>query len=175
MDDFITNLVGVTASIITITSFQRKTTRSIFFTQIFSTFLWVIHFFLLGALSGALMNAGNMTKAISFVYLKEKYKTSFVIIFSPILWITFFYFIYETPSDCLPLISGTLGTFMIFFRDNRYIIARASLLGACCWIAYALIQGSIPALITDTVIIISIIIGMIRHEGKPFKLFRLKP
>ena len=172
---FITTIIGVTASALTIWSFQRQKTQQIFFIQIFSTCLWVIHFILMGALSGVLMNAANMVKAIALVFLPKQYIKIFVCTYLPTIWIFFIGFIYTEATDFFPVIAGTIGAFIMFFRDNRYIVARASIIGAACWIAYALIVGSFPALVTDSFILMSIVLGMIRHEEKPFKFFRIHP
>ncbi|PCH99109.1 MAG: hypothetical protein COB76_06405 [Alphaproteobacteria bacterium] len=171
----IANIIGFLACVITLYSFQRKGAREIFFSQIFSTALWAVHFVLLGAFSGAVMNIGNMIKAICLVYLDEKHVKKFVIAFVLILAGVFFCYIYEKPSDLLPLVSVTLGACLMFVRDNRYIVARISIIDAICWTIYAVIEKSIPGLVTDILIIISITTGMVRHEEKPFKPFRLKP
>lgn len=171
----ITNIIGAIASVLTIYSFQRKTGRQIYTTQILYTVLWVVHFVMIDALAGALMNLCNCVKAIAIVYLPVRHIKFFPIFYLTTIWAIFYVFVYQHPMDLLPIISGTIGAFLIYYRDNRYIIARASLVGASMWIGYAILTGSIPALITDSFVLLSVIIGMIRHEEKPFKFFRIHP
>jgi len=121
------------------------------------------------------MNAANMVKAIALVYLPKKYILFFTIAYISLLWVAFYIYFFEKWTDIFPLISGTLGALIMFVRDNRYIVARASIIGAICWIIYGLAAGSIPALMTDSFILISIFVGMKRNEEKPFKFFRLHP
>lgn len=167
-------LIGFVASAVSMYSFQRKNTRNIFIAQIFSGSLWVAHFMLIGALSGALINALNVCKLITFVYVPKRFESLCVAIYLIALYVLYFCVIGHSWVEALPMISATFSVFLIYVRDNRYIVARASLLSALLWLCYGIINGSLPAMLNDTFILISVWIGMLRHEKKPFKLWRFK-
>lgn len=172
LDLTLPNALGFCGLCLTIYSFQRKHTRQIFFTHIFSGTFWALHFFTLGAFAGAAINTCNILKATAFVYLDKRHFKKFICIYIPILWGLFLVFVYNQAIDLLPLISSTIGTMIIFVRDNRYIVARLSCLCALLWLVYGAMSGSIPSVLTEIFILSSVLIGMIRHEDKPFKLFR---
>ncbi len=169
------NLIGFVACSLTIFSFQRKEPRQIFFTQIFSSLLWSIHFFFLGATAGALINLTNMTRKTALVYINDKYTKIFAALLLCFVWTLFFTFVYSKTTDLLPLAANTIGISFFFVRKNRYITARISIIGALLWLSYGFIEQSYPSIITEIFIISSIIIGMVRHEEKPFTLLRTKP
>jgi len=170
----IATAIGFIALCVTVSSFQRKEARQIFFVQIFSPLLWALHFFLLGAWAGCVINVLNSFKNIGITFINDTLIKKFAMIYIVILWFVFWIFVYQTPSDLTLLLSNTLGSLLIFTRDNRYIVARGNILIALLWFTYGLINNSIPSVLTEIFILSSIIIGMIRHEAKPFKLFKFK-
>lgn len=149
----ITNILGTIAFALTVYSFQREGSRQIFAIQIISSLIWIIHFLMLGALSGAFMNFVNMTRSTVLVYLEERFLKFFVAIYLPVMLIFFYFFVYESLTDCLPFLNGLMGCYIMFVRDNRYIVARACLIGSLLWLAYAIIEASFPAIGTNIVIV----------------------
>jgi len=170
----IATVIGLIALCVTVYSFQRKQARQIFFVQIFSPLLWALHFFLLGAWAGCLVNILNSLKNTGTVFFSDRHIKKFALIYVSILWFIFWIFVYQTPSDLTILLSNTLGSLLIFVRDNRYAVARGNIVIAGLWFAYGMANSSIPSILTEIFIISSIFIGMLRHEQKPFRLFRLK-
>ncbi|NQZ13568.1 MAG: YgjV family protein [Alphaproteobacteria bacterium] len=80
------------------------------------------------------------------------------------MWITGAYFIHNW-YDVLPLMAGTIANLGLLKRDNREIVARASLTSQFCWITYNIIVSSWMGILCCLLVGSSCVIGMIRHEN----------
>ena len=71
--EIIAQIIGIIAMAFNILSYQQKKQRYIIAWQLLGTTLFTVNFFLLGAYTGALLNAVGIVRAIVFLY-KEHHR-----------------------------------------------------------------------------------------------------
>jgi hypothetical protein len=169
-------IIGYIATVICIISFQAKTQRGIVIMQTFSALLFSIHFFMLEAYSGALLNGICTIRAIIFTFRHKKWAGSviWVYVFSFLSFICYLITIFVlTPEptiktyfvEFLPVL-GNVATTIATRLDNAKLVRRYAFIASPLWLAYNAVMGSIGGIITETFNIISIITAMIRLDFK---------
>lgn len=174
--EIIAQIIGIVAMLVSFLSFQQKERKTVIIFQIASTTLFAINFFMLGAIVGALL---NVVAAIRSVVFMDKAKSKG----DHPAWLCAFFFVYilsyvatftvfdKEPTainlviEVLPVIGMVLTT--IGFRQNdAKAIRKYCLLNAPLWLVYNIYNMSIGAIIGESVNIISIVIGTLRHDIK---------
>ena len=164
-------LFGIAAPII---SYQCKVRKHILLWQLFSTTCWMAHFAVLGALSGAALNLVGALRCIVFAGRGEDTKAGKIADW--IGWIPVFLVMSAAATaltwggwtSLLPFIGMILTTFATR-ASSAAMVRLISLPNDPLWLAYNAISGSMTGVITEVCIIISIIVGMIRHDIPEWK------
>ncbi len=176
----IAQIIGIVAMTLNILSYQRKNQRDIIITQFFGSGLFVINFLMLGAITGGIINFLAVLRAIVFSN-KEKFRADKVI------WVygfigaflltyasTFLVFDKEpTPFNLviefLPIIGIIASTVSFYMKDGK-AVRRLALISSPSWLIYNITQAAIGGIICEAVSLVSIIIGMLRHDRKKEEL-----
>lgn len=168
--------IGIVAMAMNCLSFQQKNRRTVLLFQLVGASLFAINFFLLGALSGALLNALGVTRVLVFIN-KEKLNArhpawligySALYILSYVLVFTVFG---KEPTaanfivEALPVIAMVATTISHRYDDAR-AIRRFGLVSSPLWLTYNIVCFSVGAIICETISILSIIIGILRFDRK---------
>ncbi len=181
-------IIGYVAMVITIASYQFKTQKTIVTLQFFSTFLFMIHFGLLHAYSGAILNGVCMVRAAIFSQRHKKWAAHqiwlWVFIFLSIA--TYFvasfvlipmsppqYLIDIIPSssrdylviELVPVIGNVITTFATRMKEAK-LVRRYVLFSSPLWLIYNVICGSVGGVVAEIVAASSIVIGMLRLDIK---------
>lgn len=169
-------IIGYIATVICILSFQSKTQKGIVIMQTFSAGLFAIHFFMLGAFSGALLNVVCTIRAIIFTFRHKKWAGSviWVYVFSFLSLVCYFITVFvlipePTVKDyvigILPVL-GNVATTIATRLENAKLVRRYAFIASPLWLTYNAFMGSIGGVITESFNIISIITAMIRLDLK---------
>ena len=156
--------IGFVAMSIRIISWQLRNSRHIIFCGMPAGALWTIHYLMLGAPLGALMNVLAVLRDGALSFIKERHVLLVIFCFCGIMWLTGLYFS-RFWYDLLPLIGNSISAISFIYRSNRPLIARAAILANLPWLVYNFIVGSWIGVGSATLMIISSIIGMYRHES----------
>ena len=108
--------------------------------------VFACHFFMLAAYAGmavGIINCFRIGLSIKF-HRSNKMMFSFMVIY-----LIVGYFIYNTPSDVLPIISSLLGTFSLY-KLSGIKLRIFGLIGSCSWLTYGIIHHSIGGIMTET-------------------------
>jgi membrane-associated HD superfamily phosphohydrolase len=165
MDFIIVQGIGFIALILTIISFQQKQRNGILKIQVFSSSLYSIHFFLLNALAGAIMNFITIFRSYIFHQKTSKKwanKKIWLYTFLAII-ITSSYFTWQNIYSILPAIALFIGTIAYWQKDAKKVRA-ISLFSRPFWLIYNILVLSIPGIIVEILILTSTIIGIIRLD-----------
>lgn len=175
LQSIIGQIIGIVAMIMAFISFQCKTQKTIMYFQICAGLLFSIHFGLIGALSGMVLNGIAVPRAIIFSQ-RSKYKWAksnfWVVFFIVICCATYIlpFTIYGTePSlknlllEILPVI-GMIATTVSFSMKKASSVRVFSLISSPAWLVYNLFHQSLGGVITECIVMISIFIGMIRLD-----------
>lgn len=161
---FIAQAIGFIGSIIIVIGMQQKKYDYIVLCKISNEFFAAIHYFLLGGYTGMLINFASCFTNGVYWYRNKKQKSNLVfqIMFGAMFvvlgalswhgWISIFVVIAKLIS------SVALGI------NNPRIIRILNLISNPCWLVYNIYMGSIAGMVTDTTVISSVIIAVVRLD-----------
>lgn len=165
MDLSVAQIIGYLALLFVILSFQKNRRIKILLIMLIGLALWVVHYSLLGAWTGSLM---NLIEAITvFVaYKKEKSKWAknktwlyvFISAFIIVGAIT-----YSSIIDLMPIIAQIFGTIAVY-QKNPKIIRLIMIIPRPLWFTYNLMVGSYAGMAAEVLIFLSVIIGILRFD-----------
>ena len=173
-------IVGQIASIIamgfSIISYQQKIQKRLIICQLLGGAFFSISFFLLGATIGALLNMVVVIRG--FLFLSPKKLNP-----SHPAWLAVFFACYVSfyilnftvfgteptlPNlaiEILPIVGMTSLSIALMFQDSSKV-RLFGLISSPAWLIYNIYYSSIGAIICESLSLISIFIGMLRHDKK---------
>jgi len=165
MNQIIIQGIGYLALLFVVLSFQRNSRPKLLFFMIIGLVLFVVHYALLGAWVGALLNLieGGMT----FVaYRKETdawaQKRVWPYAFAA-LFIIAGVVVAKSYVDLLPVIAQIVGTIAVW-QTNPKRIRFIMLIPRPLWFTYNLFVGSYAGMTTEVIILLSVVIGAVRFD-----------
>ena len=156
---FYIQLIGVLAFCILVLSFYKKTPKMIMLYQATSNFIYSLHYFLLGALSGSFINCVGIFRNIALMNAKKCKKIIAIIIILIYLIITIIFF--EGIYSILPLIANSQYVYAIL-KGTRKSLLMGGIIGSSLWTIYAIFVNSYSSTITEMIIVISNTIQLIK-------------
>jgi len=161
--DIIGQIIGFFGTAAFFISYQQKEQKQIVFFQIIGISMFVVHFFMLGAYTGAILNVFGVVRAVIYYNNDKKWAQSklwfygLIIVYTVVGILT-----WEDWFSVLPIIAMILSTFA-FMQTNAL---RFRLLNFPCspmWLIYNLHHFSISGSITECFTMTSMIIGFFRY------------
>lgn len=174
--EIIAQIIGIFAMAFNILSYQGKKQKSVIALQLVGGLLFAVNFLLLGAAVGGILNVIAVIRAILFL-LKDKLKTQkwpwFVLFFSSYIAVYILSFtvfgVEPIPRnlliESLPVI-GMTALHVGFCLKNASHVRKCGLVSSPAWLIYNIAAGSWGAILCETFTLVSIGIGMIRHDKK---------
>ena len=142
--------IGLLAFCILVLSFYRKDTKTILTYQVTANFLYAVHYFLLGALTGAFVSAINMIRNIVFIRTKNKI---FVLVFI-ILYLIITIIFYENIYSLAPMLATTCYLVFMPSGKKKYLLI-GEIISASLWLLYSVFVLSYSGIITEFILIVS--------------------
>lgn len=174
--EIIAQCIGIVAMLFNILSYQGKSQKAVITMQLFGASLFALNFLLLGATVGGLLNILGAVRAIVFLF-KEKLKTDrlpwlivFVSLYIAVYILNFTLFgkevtLFNLIIEILPVIGMT--ALNIGYRlEKAADVRRLGMISSPAWLIYNITAGSWGAIICETLTLISIFIGILRHDKK---------
>jgi hypothetical protein len=168
--------LGMIGLVLNALSFQRRTKTQLIATQLISAAAFSLHFLLLNAPTGCILNAISVFRAIVFTN-EEKFKAK-RLFWLPIFFLLFFttYVLVFTKFgvqataknliiELMPVIAMCVST-ISFRTKNAATVRKLSLINSPLWLVYDFLTGSIGGTAGETINLVSIIIGIIRLDIK---------
>ncbi|MBR7098291.1 MAG: YgjV family protein [Clostridia bacterium] len=168
--------IGIVAMAMNCVSYQQKTQKCVLFCQLFGSVLFAVNFLMLGAIAGGLLNLIGVFRAVVFLYgekLRAKH-LGWLISFSSLYVLSYvlvFSVFGKEPSvknlmiELLPVIGMVLTTVSFRFA-NAKMTRRFGIFSSPLWLTYNLCSFAVGAIICETVSLISIVVGTVRHDLK---------
>lgn len=158
--------VGFVAMGVALFMFAFRTRKRILFAKLIADALWVVHYLLLGAASGAVINAINVAREGVFYHKEKKWA-------SGILWPILFvianvvstFFSWQGWISLLPLLGSSVNVLALWCASPRRmrILAIPAL---SLWVVYSVLVGSIPSVLVNSFSIISALYGLLRDAAE---------
>lgn len=160
----VAQIIGLLAMVLMIASYQARR-RGILFMQMASSALWVVHFFMLGSVPAACLNALVIPRNLLYAQ-KERWAFVRHIAFpccTATVFLTAGCLTYTKPVDILPMAAMVISSFALYL--NRENLLRAcSLSVSLLWMVYDAQAGSIPGALCELITILSIFVALARHR-----------
>lgn len=159
--------IGIIGLIFVVFAWNAKTRRKVLDLQSVNVSLFIIHYILLGAWTGAIMSGVTLLRNLVFAQKNLKKWAShpgwlYVFIVLSLIALAIFW---EGWISLLPAAGVVIGTYAIS-KDNPKDIRFYMLLTAIVWIPYTIIVHSYSGLIAHIISTIGLLTGMIRLDRK---------
>lgn len=167
-------LIGIVAMAMNILSFLQKKKRSILIMQLFGATLFTVNFFMLGAITGAMLNFIAIIRATVYAN-KERFhaeKKIWVFAFSTAFFIAYllnFFALGKEPNarnlivEFVPTIAMVVST-ISFSMSGAAQVRKLALIVSPLWLIYNIINVAIGGALCEIFSICSVVIGMLRHD-----------
>jgi len=127
--------------------------------------LWSTHFLLLGAVTGAAMNALSALRCYVYYRVKPVKRNLWVPWLFMGLLCTATIFTWQGAVSLLPL-AGSLCSILASWQRRPKAIRRLSLGSSPPWFVYNFISGSYPGMVVEVLLVMSNLIGQYRFDFK---------
>ncbi len=161
--------IGIVATVFGLLSFQQKTQKRIVFFQLLCNVLWTTHFFLLpNALAGAMLNSIGALRGIVFYFRTDKQWAQSPVwygVFSTLfIGAAVFSWLGGDGAWALLPMTAMLCTTVSLALRNPFHVRAVSFFSSPCWMTYNAFHGSLPGVLTEALMICSIITGILRID-----------
>ena len=167
MKENIAQILGIIAMVIAVSSFQFKKNKSLFIVQGVSCCLFFVHFFLLGAYTGAFLNLFALFRSVCLSVKKLRHPIFEALVMASFIAITIF--TYDGWLSLLVLAAMLIGTAIYWLNNAKLIRISQLALISPLWLIYNVFNLSIGGAITEIFNIISTIVSMIRYRKTGFE------
>ena len=162
-------ILGLIAFVLSVLTFQQNTHKRIVLMQLLANTCFAIHFYLIGAYTGALLNAIGLARSAVYICKDQKWASSdWWIVFFSALCVAACVYTWQGPLSLLPVCAMIL-TSIAFGIDNPKRTRQFSFPSSPLWLIYNLVNHSWGGALTECFNITSIIIGMLRFDRKQDK------
>ncbi|MDD9952888.1 MAG: YgjV family protein [Candidatus Woesearchaeota archaeon] len=157
--------IGFVGLLCNVALFQLNKRSHMLWMKILASIFFFIHYILLSAATGALM---NVVAGVRTYIFKQRTKESWannklwLYFFVAVVWV-FVLITWNGPVSLLPGIGMTLGTYAFWSKAPR-AIRILNILATPCWFTYSFFVGSYAGMASDTITFISILTGIIRFD-----------
>lgn len=172
----IAEAIGFVAFLFLLFSSQSKTREKILFNQLISSLIFIIHFGLLSAWTGVVMNLLIVFRNYIFIK-KPKYAWA-----QHIGWLFLFIFLtltltalsWEGYISILPAFAVAAGTYGRWLSRPFTIRFISLFFGVLLWLPYTILVGSYSGTAAQIAIGIAIVYGMFKHDSLKETLLKNK-
>ncbi len=157
-------IIGFGGTALTIIAYQQSKRKNILLCTVISASLFTVHFILLGAYTGAVMNFFAGLRSLVFMNNTKPWAKSKI-------WVGVFMVIYTVACivtwdkwySVLPLIAMLLTTVSNWLQSERKI-RFLTFPNSPCWLVYNILNNSVAGIITEIFVMSSLIIAIIRYD-----------
>lgn len=164
-DFWLIQLIGAAGLALTGIAFQGRTRHAILLGQLIGALFFAVHFFLLSAYVGTLMNI--LIAFRNFVFEEKSHRSWATYRMWPLLFmaasVVALALAWQGPISLLPAIATIIATYALWSGKPAFI--RELLLGATLlWIPYTIAVGSYAGTITQLVMLLCLLFGIARRD-----------
>lgn len=162
---FYIQLIGLVAFSLLVLSYYKKKPATILLYQVAANFAYAVHYFLLGGLSGAFTSLIGIFRNIALIRLKsiESKKLLAVLVILCYFGITLVF--YENFYSIFPMIANST-YLLIMLKGSRKALIVGGIVSSTFWLLYAIFELSYAGMLTESIVIISNTIQLIRLKNE---------
>ena len=174
--EMIAQILGLCGMVLNILSYQSKSKNGILIMQLVGSVFFSVSFFMLNAPVGAMMNAVAIIRAIVYANgeklhsEKPAWLYGFITVYICIYAMSFFVFKTEPvfrnfAVELLPVLAMSVAT-SSYMVGNAKVVRLFSFISSPLWLTYNIFNLSIGGIVTESVALISITVGLLRYDLK---------
>lgn len=152
-------LIGILAFCVLVLSFYKKDSKIIIAYQIVSNFAYTVHYFLLGALSGAYISFIGIFRNIAVLKVKKHKNILVALIITLYLLVTIIF--YEGIYSLFPIIANS-AYLILMIKNTRESLLIGGIISPILWCLYAAFVGSYASMITEFILLVSNTIQIVK-------------
>ncbi len=160
----IAQIIGAVALVLAVISFQQKTHKYIIAFQLAANFAFVLHFGLLGAYTGAILNAVALARSVVFVNKGKTWADNR-------LWLWLFcavsvaagIFTWQNALSVLPILGMVCTTVAFWIKTPKYV-RLCALPSSPLWLVYNFVSCAWGGVLTEVINMASIILAIVRLD-----------
>lgn len=156
---------SVVGMILTVSSFQMKTRKTIILFQMMGSSFFLISYFLLGSWTGVYMNVVYLARDIVFYFQNDKSwarKKTWLYVFllgSIVAGVLG----YKNVIDLLPIIGACFSTIAMYMQREN-MLRLLNMVASPCWLVYNISLLSSGGIICELFNLISLVVGLVRYR-----------
>ncbi|MBR2461302.1 MAG: YgjV family protein [Clostridia bacterium] len=162
-------IIGYIAAVIMVVSFQGKTQRFVVLVQMLGAACWVVHFGVLAAYNGMLLNVIGVLRCIVFSQRAEKawarakvWNPIFILLYAVATALAIFVF-NDGVKALLPFTGMVITTFALT-QSDPFKLRMISVTSSPLWLIYNLIAGSVSGVLVESLNMVSVFVGVVRID-----------
>lgn len=163
--EIIAQVIGIVAAAISISSFQFKNNKTLFTLRAIASILFALNYFLIGAITAAILNAINIVCMVLMVY-GERHRYIAIPISLAAMYIIAVCFTYEGILSILLLIAQLACVVSLWTCDGLKIRIAQLFIASPIWLINNIIVFTIGGIITEVFAIASVIVSIVRFGFK---------
>ena len=160
----IAQVLGFMGAIIVVIGMQQKKYKHIAACKIANQFLGGVHYALLGGYTGMLTNLASCITNVVYYFRIKKGKSTlpFQIVFAT-MFVILGALSWHGPISIFVVVAKLVSSVAMGIKHPR-IIRILNLISGPCWLIYNIYVGSLAGIISDSSVIISVLIAIIRID-----------
>jgi hypothetical protein len=158
--------IGAIAVLISLCIFQTNKRNKMLLLGMIASLFYVVHFFMLGAFTGAAMNLINAFSNYTYTKKKPNKRNRRIPYYFALLVTGATIASWQGALSLLPAGAMIIGLFGSWKKGAKPI-RQWGLVASPLWLLYSLISGSYPGVFIEAVMIISNLIGQYRFDFTP--------
>jgi hypothetical protein len=163
----IAQILGLVGAAVLWTSFQCKSTNRLILLQLFASVFFSLHYFLLGAYTGLILNLTSVLRSYLLVNHHKKWASHRIAMVAVMLVFAVSGLItWNGWLSLLPTTAMVLGTLFMWSRNGKTLRLALLFIISPCWLIYNFAMGSIAGVLTEAVNVISVIVSLARFGLK---------
>ena len=164
--EILAQIIGIIAMAVGAIALAQKNTKTILFIQIFSTALFGVHYFMLGAYAGAALNVLSMIRNI--IIKQKKHKWANPKMWFPIFVLSFAIAVFLSGDGLLGILpfAGCVFLSIGLYIDEGNKARRFIICSSPCWLIYNALNMSIGGVIAEIINMCSLVSAFIRFDIK---------
>lgn len=165
----IAQIIGFLGTVVIVIGMQQKKYKHIVLCKIGNEFLSGVHYVFLGGYTGMLTNlASCVTNGVYYFRIKKGKSTlPFQILFA-CMFVMIGILSWHGPVSIFVVIAKLISSVALGIKSPR-TIRILNLISNPCWLLYNIYMGSFAGMLTDTLVITSVIVAIIRLDILPKK------
>lgn len=159
----ISQIIGVIAIIFSLSIYQVNKRQSMLLLSLVAALLFSLHYWLLGAATGAALNLLAVGRCYVFYKVKPSHSNRWIVYLFIGLDIFVGALTWQGLISLLPM-AGSIGGIISGWQQRPKLIRRYALIPPPLWFVYSMLSGSIPGMFIGVFRFISNLVGQYRFD-----------